>query len=230
MNIKTSAKRALWPALAVFSFALQCMAVDRAGLDNRIFKLAAKLDAIQFKPDKRIPAEYLKKARGIVLLDRTKAGFVFGYQGGTGVALAKDPKTDKWGPVAFMSANEGSLGLQIGGERNFFVFLLVNKDAVQMLTDSKFELGGEARGTAGGASDGEEGKVSPDHHSVIVYSDRKGLYGGAAVKAGTLAPDNDANRVYYKQFLTLKDILIDKMAQPTEAALILAKKLDEYSQ
>jgi lipid-binding SYLF domain-containing protein len=107
--------------------------------------------------------------------------------------------------------------------------LLLNKDAIEMLTDSKFEMGGEARGTAGAATDGQEGNVTPDQHSVIVYSDRKGLYGGAAVKAGAVSPDAEANRLYYGQYLSMKDILFDTKVQPTEAALDLAKKLDEYS-
>src|SRR5205814_3852033 len=62
-------------------------ASDKTELDNRIRTLTAKLDALQQKPEKRIPAETLSKAKGIVLLDRTKAGFVFAYQGGGGVAM-----------------------------------------------------------------------------------------------------------------------------------------------
>src|SRR3989442_4711498 len=45
---------------------------------------SAKFVALQQKPDKRIPAETLRKARGIVLMERTKAGFLFAYQGGNG--------------------------------------------------------------------------------------------------------------------------------------------------
>jgi lipid-binding SYLF domain-containing protein len=41
-------------------------------------------------PDRRIPADVLSKACGIVLLDRTKAGFGFAYQGGGGKRARKD--------------------------------------------------------------------------------------------------------------------------------------------
>src|SRR5712691_7160361 len=101
-------------------------AVDRFELDQRVRTLSAKFESLQRQPDKSIPAEILRKAQGVILLDRTKAGFIFAYQGGGGVALARDPKTQEWSPVAFASANEASLGFQIGGEQNFFVILLMN--------------------------------------------------------------------------------------------------------
>src|SRR6266404_2695633 len=85
--------------------ALSASAVDKAELDNRIRTLTAKFEALQMKPDKNIPAENLRKAQGIVLLDRTKAGFIFAYQGGGGVALVRSPKTGEWSPAAFLGAN-----------------------------------------------------------------------------------------------------------------------------
>ena len=66
-------------------------AVDKAQLDQRVRILAAKLQALQSQPDKRIPADVLRRAEAVVLLDRTKAGFLFAFQGGGGVALVRDP-------------------------------------------------------------------------------------------------------------------------------------------
>ncbi len=203
--------------------------VDKAELDNRIRSLTAKLADMQSKPDKSVPADHFRKAQGIILLDRTKAGFLFAFQGGGGVALVKDPKTKKWSPTAFVGANEASLGFQIGGEQSFFVILLMTTNATRLLTEPNFEFGGEARGTAGDASAGQEGKFSAPGGSVLVYADRKGLFGGAALKAGAISPDDEANRVYYKQFLTMQEILWEKKVKPTEAVSQLAGKLTEYS-
>src|SRR5215472_16342850 len=74
--------------LAFLGFCGTVPGADRAELDQRMHKLAIKLQVLQSKPDKRIPAENLRKAQGIILLDRTKAGFLFAYQGGGGVAMA----------------------------------------------------------------------------------------------------------------------------------------------
>ena len=214
--------------LLVLSCALSVSAIDKAELDNRIRTLTAKFDALQQQSGKAIPADTLRKAQGIVLLDRTKAGFIFAYQGGGGVALARD-KAGKWGPAAFLSASEASLGFQIGGEQAFYVILLMNTNATRMLTDSKFDFGGEARGTAGDQSGGAEGKVTPTEPAVLVYDDRKGLYGGAVIKGGAISPDHKANEVYYGQSWSMHDILIEKQVKTTETAAALAAKITAYS-
>jgi lipid-binding SYLF domain-containing protein len=191
--------------------------------------MTVRFNSMQLNAEKAIPADTLNKAQGIVLLERTKAGFLFAYQGGAGVAMVKDAKTGKWGAPAFLSANEASLGFQIGGEQNFFVILLMNTNATRMLTEPNFEFGGEARGTAGKDTSGAEGTVSPNERPYLVYDERKGLYGGAAIKGGAIAPDDDANRTYYDQSVSMKEILFDNKFKPSETATKLAAKITEYS-
>ena len=202
---------------------------DQSEWDNRIRKLTSKFEAMQSKSDKAIPAETLKKAQGIILLERTKAGFIFAFQGGGGAALVKDAKNGKWGPAAFVSATEASLGFQIGGQQSFIVILLMNTNATRILTDSDIEFGGEASGTAGTASGGVEGKVSTTEREVLVYDDRNGLYGGAAIKGGSLSPDEKANQKYYGQYVTMEDILFKKKVKQTETAAALAEKIVQFS-
>src|SRR5579872_3023751 len=96
--------------MTVMTAAVSSLAMDKTDLDNRIFAVTAKFQQLQQQPEKRIPADVLAKAQGIILLDRTKAGFLFAYQGGSGVALAKDPATGRWSAPAFLSASEASLG------------------------------------------------------------------------------------------------------------------------
>lgn len=196
-------------------------------LDCEIHQLAAKFEAMQAKPDKRVPAELLRKAQGIILLDRTRAGFLFAYQGGSGVAMARDAQGN-WSPPAFLTATEASLGFQIGGEQNFFVILLMSTNAAHKLTASFVDFGGEARGTAGDQSAGAEGQAVPTD-SVLVYSDRTGLYGGAAIKGGSISADENANEMYYGHYVTMNDILFDKKVSPTAAATDLANTISEYS-
>ena len=215
--------------LILLGFAGTTLALDQVELDNRIRTLTAKFEALQQKPDKKITAENLRQAKGIVLLDRTKAGFIFAYQGGGGVAMVKDQKSDKWSPAAFLAANEASLGFQIGGQQSFVVILFMNTNSTRLLTEPNLQFGGEARGTAGDSTSGVEGKVAPQEPSVLVYDDRKGLYGGAAIKGGAIAPDDTANRVYYGQSLTMSEILFEKKVKTTEAAMALAEKIAAHS-
>jgi SH3 domain-containing YSC84-like protein 1 len=215
--------------LWLIGFAASSWADPKTDLDGRIFNLTAKFDQLQQQPDKRIPADILSRARGIILLDRTRAGFLFAYQGGSGVALAKDPATGRWSPAAFLTATEASLGPQIGAEHNFFVVLLMSSNSVHFLTDPNFEFGGEASGTAGNVSGGAAGTISDTERPVLVYSSRKGLYGGAAIKGGAVAPDENANEIYYGQWLSMRDILIDRKVQPTPLAANLAARIEAYA-
>ncbi len=210
--------------------ASSALAVDKAELDSRIRKLTVKFEELQQKSDKRIPADNLRKAQGIVLLDRTKAGFIFAFQGGGGVAMVKNPQTEQWSPVVFLNANEGSLGFQIGGQKSFVVILLMNTNATRVLTEANFDFGGEARGTAGDSSAGAQGTVSsPEKPSILVYGDRSGLYAGATIKGGDISPNDDADSVYYSRGLTAKEILFDNKVKATESAVELAAKITEYS-
>lgn len=204
------------------------LGVDRAELDDRIRTLTGKFEALQAQSDKRVPADVLSKAQGIILLDTTKAGFMFAYQGGNGVAMVKD-KWGNWSPVAFLNKNEGSFGFQAGGQRNFIVILLMNTNATSGLLKPAFEFGGEAQGTAGNNSSGAEGRFVSPLQSVVIYDDRDGFYGGVSLKSGKLAPADDDNRVYYGQSVTMSDILFGKKFEVTAAAAQLAAKIKNYS-
>ncbi|MSU56904.1 MAG: hypothetical protein EXS35_01750 [Pedosphaera sp.] len=216
----------IFSLLVSLCLTLPVLAGDKAQLDNQLRKLTAKFEAMQAKPDKAIPAETLRKAQGVVLLDRTKAGFIFAFQGGGGVAMVRDAKSSNWGPAAFLTATEASLGFQVGGQQSFIVILLMNTNATRLLTDGDIEFGGEARGTAGNSTAGAEGVVKPVP-SVLVYDDRKGLYGGAALKGGAISPDDDANTVYYGQYAPLKDILHDKKFKPSDVTKELIGKIEQ---
>jgi lipid-binding SYLF domain-containing protein len=215
--------------LLLVALAFSGLANDRADLDNRIRKLTLKFDALQSKPDKKIPVERLREAKGIILLDRTKAGFLFAYQGGGGLIMLKDAKTDHWSPPAFLSANEASLGFQIGGEQSFVVILLMNTNAVQAVAQGTFKFGGDASGTAGNSSAGTEATVSEHEPLTFVYTDSEGLYGGATIKGDSITPDTNADIAYYGQYLTMREILFDNKVKLSPPATDLANKIESYS-
>jgi lipid-binding SYLF domain-containing protein len=221
-------KRAI-VGLILLSLVGSALAVTPTELDRRIYRLNGMFEEMQQKPDKRIPPELLRRAQGIILLDRTKAGFLFAFQGGVGVAMTKDPTTHQWSAPAFISANDASIGFQIGGEQGFFVILIMNANATRLLTDPTFQVGGEASGTAGNVSATAEGSVASTDMPVLVFSDKKGLFGGAAVKAGNITPDKEANWIYYGRYGGMREILFDRKVQPTEAAARLIDKLNLYS-
>jgi lipid-binding SYLF domain-containing protein len=215
--------------LTMMGLAGAALAIEPASLDNRIRDLTVKLETLQARPGGGIPADVLRRAQGIILLDRTRAGFLFAYEGGGGVAMCRDAKTGAWGPVAFVGASEASLGFQIGGEKDFYAILLMSRDADRALTEPKYKFGGEARGTAGETSSGHQANITTMNQPVLVYSLRNGLYGGAAIQGGSISPDDKDNAVYYNQALTMRDILFDRRVQASESASDLARKIDSYA-
>jgi lipid-binding SYLF domain-containing protein len=219
----------LLTSLCVLGLAGTALAVDKSDLDVRIRKLTMKFAEMQTKADKRVPADVLRKARGIVLLDRTKAGFIFAYQGGSGIALAKGAKEGQWSAPAFLNANEASLGFQIGGQQSFIVILLMNTNAVRLFAQGNFSFGGEASGTAGNAHATAEGVTSPTEKVVMIYTDKEGLYGGAAIKGDAIAPDEKADFAYYGEFFSMHEILCELKGKPSATSTELTRKIDESS-
>src|SRR5256885_365418 len=130
--MKVRLLKALAVGLAVLGVGASVMAVEKAVLESRVRKLTHKFEAMQRNPRKRIPIDTLRAAQGIVLLDRTKAGLIFAFQGGSGIAMVKDSKSGQWGAPAFVSANEASLGFQIGGQQSFIVLLLISPNATRL--------------------------------------------------------------------------------------------------
>jgi len=220
--------KVLMLSLLLLGFVSPVLAVDRAELDDRIRMLTGKFEALQAQPDKRIPVDVLRKAQGIILLDTTKAGFMFAFQGGDGVAMVKD-KWGNWSPVAFLNRNEGSFGFQAGGEQNFYVILLMTTNATRVLLKPAIDFGAEAQGTAGDNSSRTEGKIVAPFQSVLVYDEHNGFYGGVAFKNGALVPNDNDNQVYYGQYVSMREILFDKKLEATPAAVHLAEKIKTSS-
>ncbi len=216
-------------ALVAAHLASAGFAMDRAELDYRIRKLTFKFEEMQSKPDRRIPAQDLRNAKGIILLDRTKAGFLFAYQGGSGIVMVRDSQTGGWSAPAFVTASEASLGFQAGGQQSFVAVLLMSTNAVERLAQGVFDFGGDASGTAGSDNVGTGTTFSTTEPPALVYNDTAGLYGGVSIHGDSLAPDSRADAAYYRQFVTMPDILFGNKAQPSLAAKELSQKLDEFA-
>lgn len=181
-------------------------------------------------PATRVPASELARAKGVILLDRTKGALILGVHGGTGVALTREP-SGQWSSVGFVSSGGASLGPQIGGGKDFFVVLLMSQSAVDSLKQPVINFAAQASGTAGSEHAGAQTLLG-SHPQILVYSERNGLYAGASIKGGSVKPDKEANAAYYGHAVSMSDVLFAPQAaettqSPAEEALIA--KIDEYS-
>ena len=213
----------------LLGLSLSAQAVTRADLDARLRSFATKFDAMQSKPDKRIPAQLLRQAHGIILVQQSRGGLIVGYQGGNGIAMVREPGTGNWGPPIFLTVNEGTFGAQVGGQTSFMVILLMNGNVNNLIAEAQTGFGQELRGTAGNESTGQRFNNTPPGQQVLIYSDTSGLYGGAIAKTGGLSPDADAEAAYYGQYLTPGEILPGQRVKPTQASSYLADTINKFS-
>ena len=179
-----------------------------AGLMNPVFGLAdekADLQAIveesaravkAFKTQEDVTA-LLAKAHGVIVYPKiTKAAFVVGGEGGTGVLLSRN-EMGVWSSPAFITYGAASFGMQIGAESSSILMVVMNQKTMQSLVDGKVELGTNATLAAG---EGIKGKIlSTDKLADIYYFARVegGVFAGLNLKGGVNEPRDELNRTYY---------------------------------
>lgn len=209
------------------SIAVPALAESKNKLDARVRDLTDYFEKVQKDKDTAIPAEILSKAEGMIIMRTYKAGFIVGVAGGHGVALVKNKDTGKWGPIGFVKSGEGSFGFQAGGQRSDMVLVLMNSQGVKVLTNPNFKIGADVSATVGPKSGGGQANFETDKTPVLVYSDTKGAYGGASLETGGIFPDSGDNEDYYGKKLNMTEIIVDGKVEPTEAAKLLAGKIEE---
>ena len=204
-------------------------AMDVYSLDRRIKERAESFDLLMDDPQSSIPTSILRKAEGIIILRQYKAGFVFGVKGGRGIAVVKNKKTGKWSPPAFISAGEGSWGLQLGGQVTDTVFLIMNAHGMKLLSSPKFRVGVDVAATAGPHGGGAEAKIG-EGTPILVYGNSTGLFAGAAFEGGVLLPDNKANSLYYENpSITMREILFSEGVPNPKAGKELSRMIEGYA-
>ncbi len=170
---------------------------DRERLVQQVESCEALLREFMADKATAIPAEVLKQARAIIIVNQFKAGFIFGVQGGYGVILVK--RANGWSIPALIRAGEASLGLQIGGKSVETIYIITDEQTPRLLLNGRFDIGADAKAVAGPKvaeadawKDGNPLKIP-----VLIYSKKTGLYAGATVKAGFVSRDDEANRLLY---------------------------------
>jgi len=231
MKIKSNRNRIVFFAATTLAavLALSALAESKNKLDARVRDMTDYFEKVQQDPANAVPAEILSKAEGLVIMRTYKAGFIVGLSGGGGVALVRDKTTRKWGPIGFLKAGEGSFGFQAGGQRDDVILVLMNSSGIKVLTDANWKLGADARATAGPKTAGDQANIKTDNTPVLVYGTTKGLYGGASLETGGLFPDAEDNEEYYGKKVSMSDILVGGKVEPTEAAKLLAEKIEQYA-
>lgn len=189
-------------------------ALPREEYVTRIESCEAILREFMAKPDTAIPQEILRNARGLVITNQFKAGFILGIKDGYGVVMVKRPD-GSWSLPALVNAGEASIGLQLGGTAVETVFVLMDSETPKLLFNDRFNVGVDAKAVAGPRA-AEATNVNREFLTtpVLVYTKSTGLFAGATVKAGWIQRNDAGNRTFYQTTYALPELLYSDWVTP----------------
>lgn len=209
--------------LSALAAMLPAAGLTREAVITQLDSCEAILQEIQGNTKTAIPADILRRAKGLVIINQFQAGFLFGIKDGYAVALVRRPN-GKWSVPAFLKAGELSLGLQVGGKAINAIYVLMDDNTARLLLKNRMNLGAEAKVVAGIRAAEREAltKNLPGDANVLVYSTTEGFYLGAAVKTGYMSPNDEANRVFYNTNHRMPELLFsDWVSPPAETRFIM---------
>ncbi len=194
----------------------------REAADTRLEQAATVLHQIMNTPDKGIPQEVMDHAKCVAVVPHmVKGGFVFGAEGGRGVATCRT--SNGWSAPAFFSVEGGSWGLQIGVEGIDLVMVFQNDKGMEKLLSSKFQIGGDASAAAGPVGRSASAATSWDMNAeILTYSRAKGAFAGLTLNGAAVHQDKDTMTAVYGPNVTEREILTGKVPPPAAAHAFLA--------
>jgi len=203
---------------ALLSLAPVCWADSpREATADRLEHAGAVLHEIMAAPDKGIPEEVLEHAKCIAVVPHmVKGGFVFGAEGGRGVATCRT--AEGWSAPAFFTIGGGSWGLQIGVEGIDLVMILQGDRGMQHLLSSKFQIGADASAAAGPV--GRHASADTDwklNTEILTYSRAKGIFAGLTLNGQVIQRDDDSMKAIYGADVSTHAILHGELPPPPAA-------------
>ena len=171
-------------------------------------------------PEAAIPPTVIRAARGLAILNVTKAGFIGSVRGGSGVVVQRTEKG--WsGPSAIGAGGLGA-GFQAGVEISELVIVLNTPAAVEAFAKGgNFTLGGALGAAAGPIGRTAEAAVGLQA-AVYTYSRSQGLFAGVSLEGTVLTTRDHLNTAYYGRRVEPREILLREVQPPLGAQKLLA--------
>jgi SH3 domain-containing YSC84-like protein 1 len=198
-------------------FAMLALAEETNKAVDRVQSAGTVLNEIEGAPDKGIPQDILGSADCVAVVPSLlKGGFIVGARYGRGVASCRTSKG--WSAPAFFVVEGGSFGFQIGGQAVDLVMLIMNKQGMDNLLSSKFQLGADASVAAGPV--GRHAAADTDwkmRAQVLTYSRARGVFAGVSLAGARIRQDKDSTRDFYSRMVPFKTSLLGEIDAPSTA-------------
>lgn len=197
-------------ALLSMLFASPTFAADAAAQQQLVDKAQLTLEAFASDSQLRDQFKQLRKeARALFIIPQFMRGaFIFGGAGGSGVLIARDEKTGKWGDPVFYNIGSASFGAQIGADVSEMVLVVRTRKGLEEFFTNDFKLGANAGMATGpvGAGMSAQG-IAAD---IVSYARQKGAFAGMALDGAFVSVSNDSNQAYYGKPVRPTDIIVKK--------------------
>jgi lipid-binding SYLF domain-containing protein len=181
---------------------LAVVMADAAEQDT-VNRCAAIINQFQQMPEKAIPRDVLRQAKGLAIMSVVKAGFIFSAKGGQGVVIARTPRG--WSGPSFIATGGGGWGLQAGAQVTDFV--INTNAAVQAFSHGgNVTIGVDVSAAAGPVGRTAAGAVMPTA-AVYTYSRSKGLFVGVSLEGAVIGTQRQSNFNYYGRPVRADSIL-----------------------
>jgi SH3 domain-containing YSC84-like protein 1 len=199
--------------LATFSLALVKAGATEQDTVNHCAVIIREFRQI---PERAIPRDVLRHARGLAIMSVFKAGFIFSGKGGQGVVVART--RHGWSGPSFIATGGAGWGLQIGAQVTDYVIVLNNYNAVRAFArGGNVTIGADVSAAAGPVGRTAEGAVTPAA-AVYTYSKSKGLFAGVSLEGAVIGTQREANFRYYGGPVRADEILSGMTPPPPGAA------------
>jgi len=164
--------------------------------------------------------DLLGRAKGIVIVPHyIQAALVFGGRGGSGLLLVR--RGMKWSDPVFYRISGGTFGAQIGGTKGSLAFFLMSDKAIEAFENKASTWSMNAGAGLAAVSFSKQTPETATLTDVVVWSDTKGIFGGAAVGASRISRDVQANQIYYNNpEITAQQILSGAVTSPQSKLLL----------
>ncbi len=197
-------------------FALPAQGKDE---EAQVKQATAIMQRFKSIPEKEIPNQILRDAKGLAILTVTKGGFVISGKYGQGVIVART--ADGWSGPAFIRTGGVGFGPQIGGSVTEFVLVLNTPEAVAAFSkNTNVQLGGAISVAAGPVGRSAEAGVTTKA-AVYSYSVSQGLFAGVSLEGTVIKSNPKGNEHYYNAAVSIDEILKGKVTPPASAVELI---------
>lgn len=160
----------------------------------------------------------LAEARAVAVFPNlVKAGFVFAYEAGSGVFVARDG-SGRFTQPAFVALRAGSAGLQVGGQRSQMVLLWMEDGVVERISAGELSLAADVAAAVGPAEHGGAAKASTRGGNMHSFVRNEGGFVGMSVEGAVLKPRPDLAEAWYGEPVTTVELLRGRMRDPQRSA------------